>query len=160
MTFDVILTILLILLNGFFVCAEFAIVKVRSSQIDLKINQGSTRAKVAKHIVDNLDRYIAATQTGITFASLGLGYVGEEVMTKAMLKLFHALSFDANPATVEKIAAPIGFIFITMLHIIFGEQMPKMVGIKFSLASSIALAWPLRIFYFIFGPFIWLLHKI
>ena len=79
MTFEVVLTILLILLNGFFVCAEFSIVKVRSSQLDIKINQGSARAKIAKGVVDNLDKYIAATQTGITLCSLGLGYVGEDV---------------------------------------------------------------------------------
>ncbi len=161
MTIDVILTILLILVNGIFVCAEFAIVKVRASQLELKINQGSNRAKLAKHIVvDNLDKYIAATQTGITLASLGLGYVGEDVMTQFMMKIATAFDMQVNPETVNKIATPVGFIFITMLHIIFGEQMPKMVGIKFSLASAIALAWPMRIFYFIFGPLIWLLHKI
>jgi CBS domain containing-hemolysin-like protein len=158
--FDTILTFLLVLLNGFFVCAEFSIVKVRSSQLDLKINKGSTRAKVAKHIVERLDRYIAATQTGITLCSLGLGYVGEDVMTKLMEHFFHFINLDISHATIVKIAAPVGFILITMIHIIFGEQMPKMIGIKFSLQASTAIAWPLRVFFFIFGPFIWLLHKI
>ncbi|MFN5181695.1 MAG: hemolysin family protein [Bacteroidota bacterium] len=160
MTSEVVLTILLILLNGFFVCAEFSIVKVRSSQLDIKINQGSARAKIAKGIVDNLDKYIAATQTGITLCSLGLGYVGEDVMTSIMTKLIHVFNLNFDNEIIEKIAAPTGFILITMLHIVFGEQMPKMVGIKFSLSASTAVAWPLRIFYFIFGPFIWLLHKL
>ncbi|MFN6038169.1 MAG: hemolysin family protein [Bacteroidota bacterium] len=160
MDFEVVLTILLILLNGFFVCAEFSIVKVRSSQLDIKINQGSARAKIAKNIVDNLDKYIAATQTGITLCSLGLGYVGEEVMTGMMSGLIKIFNINLEKETLESIAAPIGFILITMLHIIFGEQMPKMIGIKFSLSASTSVAWPLRIFYFVFGPFIWLLHKL
>ena len=160
MTIALFLTIVLVLLNGFFVCAEFSIVKVRTSQLDLKISRGSGNAKIARHIVDNLDKYIAATQTGITLCSLGLGYVGEEVMTGLMKDLFSLFSLEVDEKTLQKIAAPAGFILITMIHIIFGEQMPKMIGIKFSLSASTKIAWPLRIFYFVFGPFIWLLHKI
>ena len=70
------------------------------------------------------------------------------------------ISLEVDEKTLQKIAAPAGFILITMIHIIFGEQMPKMIGIKFSLSASTKIAWPLRIFYFVFGPFIWLLHKI
>ena len=160
MTTALFLTFLLVLLNGFFVCAEFSIVKVRASQLDLKINRGSKNAKIARHIVENLDKYIAATQTGITLCSLGLGYVGEEVMTSLMKNFIGWFQLEVDEHTLEKIAAPAGFILITTMHIVFGEQMPKMIGIKFSLSASTKVAWPLRIFFFIFGPFIWVLHKI
>ena len=85
MAFDVLLTVFLVLLNGFFVAAEFAIVKVRGSQIALE--KGNLSKKTAKYIIDNLDGYLAATQLGITLASLGLGWVGEDVMSRVILSI-------------------------------------------------------------------------
>src|SRR5271167_239317 len=86
--FYIFLTFFLVLLNGFFVAAEFAIVRVRGSQIELKAKEGSQVAKVARGIMHNLDGYLAATQLGITIASLGLGWVGQDVVTKLMLNFF------------------------------------------------------------------------
>src|SRR6187402_3166457 len=82
------LALFLVLLNGFFVAAEFAIVKVRASQIEIKAKSGSRVGKMAKNIVHNLDGYLAATQLGITLASLGLGWVGENVMHTIFLNVF------------------------------------------------------------------------
>src|ERR1700735_157581 len=86
--FYLFLTCFLVLLNGFFVAAEFAMVRVRGSQIEIKAKSGSGVAKVARSIMHNLDGYLAATQLGITIASLGLGWVGQAVATKLMLNLF------------------------------------------------------------------------
>ena len=88
MILELFFTVLLVLLNGFFVAAEFSLVKVRASQIDLKIQKGSTRAKTAKHLVDKLDTYLSATQLGITLASLALGWVGEDVISHIVRSAF------------------------------------------------------------------------
>ncbi|MES2134502.1 MAG: hemolysin family protein [Bacteroidota bacterium] len=153
---DLFLTFLLVILNGFFVATEFALVKVRSSQIDLKAQKGSNRAKIAQKILQRLDTYLSASQLGITLASLGLGAFGEHVMSEIVSKIFHDLSITVNPHLVT---VPVAFTLITFLHITLGEQVPKMFGIKYSLETILFISWPLRIFYFIFGPFIWLLNK-
>lgn len=153
---DLFLTFLLVLLNGFFVAAEFALVKVRSSQVDLKAQKGSNRAKIAQKILQRLDTYLSASQLGITLASLGLGAFGEHVMSEIVADIFAKLHVTVNPHLVT---VPVAFGLITFLHITLGEQVPKMFGIKFSMETILFIAWPLRIFYFIFGPFIWLLNK-
>ncbi|MCD6065043.1 MAG: hypothetical protein K0R82_2954, partial [Flavipsychrobacter sp.] len=96
MAFDLFLTLFLVFLNGFFVAAEFAIVKVRSSQIEVKANVNKRLAVAAKSIVNNLDAYLAATQLGITLASLGLGWVGEDVMSGVILKIFGWMNLDMS----------------------------------------------------------------
>jgi CBS domain containing-hemolysin-like protein len=159
MILELFFTVLLVLLNGFFVAAEFALVKVRASQIDLKIQKGSTRAKTAKHLVDKLDTYLSATQLGITLASLALGWVGEDVISHIVRSAFLKMGFAESSVAVHSISIPIAFSIITFFHITLGEQIPKMFGIKFPLELTMAFAMPLRIFYFIFGPFIWLLNK-
>jgi len=159
MVFDIFLTFLLVFLNGFFVAAEFSLVKVRSSQLDLKLQKGSKRAKTAKSLTENLDSTISATQLGITLASLGLGWIGEDVVARMVTTMFQKLSISLPAATVHSISIPIAFALITFLHITLGEQIPKMMGIKYSLNTALIIALPLRIFYFIFRPFIWLLHK-
>jgi CBS domain containing-hemolysin-like protein len=153
---DLFLTFLLVVLNGFFVAAEFALVKVRSSQVDLKAQKGSNRAKVAQIILQRLDTYLSASQLGITLASLGLGAFGEHVMSEIVADIFAKLHVTVNPHLVT---VPLAFGLITFLHITLGEQVPKMFGIKYSMETILFIAWPLRIFYFIFGPFIWLLNK-
>lgn len=159
MFIDLLFTFFLVFLNGFFVAAEFSLVKVRSSQLDLKIQKGSKRAKNARSLTEKLDSTISATQLGITLASLALGWFGERVVAKLVTNLFTRFGAGLETATVHSISLPIAFVLITFLHITFGEQIPKMLGIKYSLRTSLIIALPLRIFYFIFRPFIWLLHK-
>lgn len=159
MWFDLLITFLLVLLNGFFVAAEFALVKVRASQIDLLAQKGSNRAKIAKHLVEKLDAYLSASQLGITLASLALGAVGEEVISKIVINFFQSSGWVTNPVTVHSISLPIALTLLTFLHVTIGEQVPKMFGIKFPLELTMFIAWPLRVFYFIFAPFIWLLNK-
>jgi CBS domain containing-hemolysin-like protein len=153
---DVFITIFLVLLNGFFVAAEFAIVKVRSSQIALQ--RGGVAKKSAQLIIDNLDGFLAATQLGITLASLGLGWIGEDVMSRIILNLMHSLGLEFSEALAHRIAMPVAFVILTVMHIVFGELAPKSVAIRYPAPVSMAIAFPLRIFYFVFRPFIWLLN--
>jgi CBS domain containing-hemolysin-like protein len=159
MTFDLFITFLLILFNGFFVAAEFALVKVRASQLDVLIKKGSARAKLAKSLLSKLDAYLSATQLGITLASLALGAVGEEVISHLVIKIFSTTGWVTNPVNVHSVSLPIALTLLTFFHVTLGEQIPKMIGIKFSMDSLLLFAWPLRIFYFICSPFIWLLNK-
>ncbi len=152
-------TFFLVLLNGFFVAAEFALVKVRASQLDIKIQKGSTRAKLTKTLIENLDAYLSASQLGITLASLGLGWVGEEVFAHLVKSFFLKIGFSLESFAIHSISVPIAFACITFLHITLGEQIPKMIGIKFSMATALAISWPMRIFYLVCAPFIWILNN-
>jgi len=156
MAFDIFLTFFLVFLNGFFVAAEFAIVKVRSSQIALQA--GTTSKKAAQTIIDNLDGFLAATQLGITLASLGLGWVGEDVVSKIIMNLMHALNLEIDEQLAHRIALPIAFVTLTILHIVFGELAPKSLAIRFPTTTTLNVSIPLQIFYFIFKPFIALLN--
>lgn len=157
MVLDIFLTFFLVVLNGFFVAAEFAIVKVRLSQIQVRA-QSSFSARVAEGIVNNLDAYLAATQLGITLASLGLGWIGEDVVSRLVINCMHLMGLAANEELAHKIALPIAFATITVLHIIFGELAPKSLAIRFPTPTTLWVASPLRLFYFIFAPFIWMLN--
>jgi CBS domain containing-hemolysin-like protein len=156
MALDVIVTLLLVLLNGFFVAAEFAIVKVRSSQIALE--KGNLSKRAAQNIINNLDGYLAATQLGITLASLGLGWVGEDVMSRIILNAMSALGLSFSDALAHSIAVPFAFAMLTILHIVFGELAPKSLAIRYSTSTTLRVSVPLRIFYYVFRPFIWLLN--
>jgi CBS domain containing-hemolysin-like protein len=158
MIFDIFLTIFLVLLNGFFVAAEFAIVKVRASQIDIKAKEGHPMASLSRHIIANLDAYLSATQLGITIASLGLGWIGEDVVAKLIMDLFTTLGFELNPETAHNIALPVAFGIITILHIVFGELAPKSYAIQRPESTTLWLAGPLNVFFWIFKPFIWVLN--
>jgi CBS domain containing-hemolysin-like protein len=156
---DLFITFLLIAINGFFVAAEFAMVKVRASQLDVKAQRGSGRAKLAKTLLEKLDAYLSATQLGITLASLALGAVGEEVISRIVINFFSASGWIVNQVTIHSISLPIALALLTFFHVTIGEQIPKMIGIKYCLQATLFIAWPMRIFYFICSPFIWLLNK-
>ena len=160
MVFDIFITLFLVSLNGFFVAAEFAIVKVRSSQLEIKVKEGSRVAILSKHIVTHLDGYLAATQLGITLASLGLGWIGEPVVSKIIINIMDLMGFASNPELAHKIALPVAFIIITILHIVFGELAPKSLAIQRSQKTTLFIAYPLQFFFIIFRPFIWILNGI
>ncbi len=152
-------TFLLVVLNGFFVAAEFALVKVRASQLDIKILKGSSRAKLAKSLLERLDAYLSATQLGITLASLALGAVGEEAISIIVVNTCAKSGWNIDPVTVHSISLPIALTLLTFFHVTLGEQIPKMIGIKYSMDTALFIAWPLKIFYVVLSPFIWLLNK-
>ncbi|MFZ5970570.1 MAG: hemolysin family protein [Bacteroidota bacterium] len=156
MSLDIFLTLFLVFLNGFFVAAEFAIVKVRSSQIALQ--KGGLAKKSAQLIIDNLDGFLAATQLGITLASLGLGWIGEDVVSRLILNLMGALGMEMTEDMAHRIAMPVAFAVLTVLHIVFGELAPKSLAIRYPAAVSMSVSLPLRLFYVVFRPFIWFLN--
>ena len=152
------LALLLVLLNGFFVAAEFSIVKVRYSQIQLKAAEGNSMAKQAEHIIKHLDEYLSATQLGITLASLALGWVGESALHHIVENIFSSLNVDLTETTVTSISVITSFVLITIMHIVFGELIPKSIAIRKSESTTMATAIPLRVFYTVFKPFIWLMN--
>lgn len=154
--FKIFLTFFLVALNGFFVAAEFAIVKVRASQIEIKAKSGSRVANIAKYITQHLDGYLAATQLGITLASLGLGWVGESVMHSLIHDFL--VGFNISEVYITSISTAIAFLFITVMHIVFGELAPKSIAIQRPVATTLFIAVPLQGFYLVFRPFIWVLN--
>lgn len=154
------LALFLVLLNGFFVAAEFAIVKVRASQIEIKAKSGSRVGKMAKGIIHNLDGYLAATQLGITLASLGLGWVGEGVMHTIFKNLFDSLHWGFSDTFIHSASTVVAFSVITVMHIVFGELAPKSFAIQRPVATTLFVAVPLQIFYVVFKPFIWTLNSL
>jgi CBS domain containing-hemolysin-like protein len=147
---------LLVLLNGFFVAAEFALVRIRDTQLETLVSTGYRRARVARRIVNNLDSALSATQLGITLASLGLGWVGKPVFATLLGPLMRY--FDIAPFQADWIAFAVGFTIITFLHIVVGELAPKSLAIQKPLPTSMWVAQPLQWFYKLFYPAIWLLN--
>lgn len=160
MAIQLIFTLALVFLNGFFVAAEFAIVKVRASQLELKAKKGSRPAMMARHIVTHLDGYLAATQLGITLASLGLGWIGEPVVSKMIISVMESFNVPVSEDMAHKIALPIAFAIITVMHIVFGELAPKSIAIQRSEGTTLVLSYPLHFFFVVFRPFIWILNGI
>ena len=153
--------LVLVALNGFFVATEFALVKVRATQLEPMMARGNRRAGMARHIIGNLDAYLSAAQLGITLASLGLGWIGEPIFEDILKPVFGALNLDdVQHETLRKSTAfLVGFATITFLHIVVGEQAPKSFGIRQPLSTALWVAYPMRAFYFIAFPFTWLLNE-
>jgi CBS domain containing-hemolysin-like protein len=156
-TLEAMVIIALVLANGFFVAAEFALVKVRASQLRPLAKTGGWRVKFALQATSKLDSALSATQLGITLASLGLGWVGEPFFARRLEPLLAHWNIT-DPAAVHSIAFFVAFIVITFLHIVFGEQAPKMLAIQHAKPVALWVSAPLMVFHYIFFPFIWLLN--
>ena len=149
---------LLVLLNGFFVAAEFALVKVRPTQLDPYVGRGDRRGKIARHMLRHLDAYLSASQLGITLASLALGWVGEPAFGWIVEPLVRRVP-GASPEMVHSATLTLAFLLITALHIVIGEQAPKSLAIRKSERTSLWIAYPLYAFYKLTYPIIWLLNR-
>src|SRR4029077_20298256 len=147
----------LVALNGFFVASEFAIVKVRASQLDALAAQGHRRARQARQVVAHLDAYLSATQLGITLASLGLGWLGEPFLAQ-MIEPFFALANITSPVLIETVASSGPFATSTILHMVLAELAPKSIAIRRAVPTTLWVSRPLRLFYLVFQPAIWLLN--
>jgi CBS domain containing-hemolysin-like protein len=156
---EIVLIVLLVLANGFFVAAEFALVKVRASQLRPLVKKGKAgwRLRMALKVTQKLDATLSATQLGITLTSLGLGWVGEPFVAHRLEPIMRDWGVD-NPATVQGVSFAIAFGIITFLHIVFGELGPKSLAIQRAKAVSLWTAGPLMIFYYLFMPAIWALN--
>src|SRR5437016_13795288 len=147
----------LVLLNGFFVAAEFALVKIRTSHLKTMAASGSKRAGLLRAMKDNLNAYLSACQVGITMASLGLGWLGEPFLGR-MLQPFFALAGIESPPVIKSVSFALAFSVITFLHIVLGEQAPKILAIRKAISATLLVSAPLRLFYTVFKPAIWLLN--
>ena len=147
----------LVCANGFFVAAEFAIVKIRASQLKPLLKSGDWRVPMALKAVNNLDACLSATQLGITLASLGLGWLGEPFLAHWLQPAFASLGVT-SVRLQHSLAFGVAFTIITFLHIVLGELAPKSLAIQQPRGVSLWIAAPLLIFYYIFYPFIYVLN--
>ena len=147
----------LVVLNGFFVASEFAIVKVRSSQLEALDASGDKKARRAIEVTENLDAYLSATQLGITLASLALGWVGEPFLAGLVGLLLAKLSITSEPLA-RTLTVGIAFGIITFLHIVLGELAPKSIAIAKPVPTTVWVSVPLSFFYQLFRPAIWFLN--
>ena len=148
----------LVCANGFFVAAEFSIVTVRKTRIDQMVAEGHRGARAVRRAVSAPDRYIAATQLGITMASLALGWVAEPALASLFEPSLSFLPVHLAAATAHSIAVAIAFAIITAAEIVFGELAPKWVALERPEATAIWLVKPLELFMRVFSPFIRLVH--
>jgi CBS domain containing-hemolysin-like protein len=151
------LGLLLVFLNGFFVAAEFALVKLRPTQLDSEGEQRALRTRILQHMLSRLDAYLSATQLGITLASLALGWVGEPAFAWVLSPPLARLG--VSDALQHSIAGGVAFLTIMVLHIIVGEQAPKTLAIRKPVEASMWIALPLHAFYRMTYPAIWLLNR-
>jgi CBS domain containing-hemolysin-like protein len=145
-------------LNGFFVATEFALVKVRATQLEPPAGRGNRRARMGLHLVHHLDAYLSACQLGITLASLALGWIGEPVFAALLHPIFNLLDVESQHLR-ETISVGVGFGSITFLHIVVGEMAPKSIALRLALPTTMWIAYPMRWFYLVMYPFIWVLNE-
>ena len=148
------LVLFLVFANAFFVVSEFSIVKIRRTKLEELAHSGSRRAKIALKINDHLNTYLSAIQLGITIASLGLGWIGEPAVSKLLEKIVAGFFAD-NPVLLHSVSFGIAFSFITLLHVVLGELVPKSLAIQATERYVLAVAPALYTFNRIFAPFIW-----
>ena len=158
LSLKILVVFLLVFGNAFFVAAEFSIVKMRSSRLDVLIAEGNRRASYAKTLADRLDVALSVTQLGITIVSLGLGWLGEPVVASLLHPAFSW--FGVPESAVETVSFAIAFFLITSLHIVGGELIPKNVAIRKVESVALTVALPLLVFQRIMYPFVWLLNHV
>ena len=152
------LAFFLVLLNGFFVATEFALVGARRTRLEALARAGNRGARNAHKAITHLDHYISGTQLGITLASLGLGWVGEAALSGIFLNLFHGLPAPFNALASHAVAATLAFAMITFMHIVIGELAPKSLALLFPERVSMWTAGSLIFFSRVFSPFIYVLN--
>lgn len=155
---NLIFVLILVFMNGFFVAAEFSLVKVRQSRLTQLVSEGNKRAVYALKVNKKLDAYLSATQFGITLASLGLGWVGEPAISELLVEPLMYKMGISDPTLITTVSVAVGFAIITFLHIVIGELAPKSLAIRKSESTSLWLSAPLLFFYKLFLPVIWLLN--
>lgn len=153
--------IALVFMNGFFVATEFALVKVRQTQLESMAGRNHKRARMALHLAQHLDAYLSACQLGITLASLGLGWIGEPIFADLLQPLYQLLGIAGpdHETLRHSISFGVGFGVITFLHIVAGEMAPKSLAIRLPKETALWAAYPMQLFYLVMYPFIWALNE-
>lgn len=156
---NLVLVFVLVFANAFFVVSEFSIVKIRRTKLEELANAGSRRAKIGLKINERLNTYLSAIQLGITLASLGLGWIGEPAVSKFLETVFNPWFAD-NKVLLHSLSFGIAFGFITLLHVVLGELVPKSLAIQDTERYALIIAPALYTFNQIFSPFIWVFDHI
>ncbi len=156
--FGLVAVVLLVLTNGFFVAAEFSLVSVRRTRIAEMVGQGNVSARAVQKAIENPDRVIAATQLGITLASLGLGWIGEPALAGLLLPVVELFPQSVQAGVSHSISAGIAFALITFMHVVVGELAPKSIALQNPEQTSLMVAQPTLWTERIFKPAIWLLN--
>jgi CBS domain containing-hemolysin-like protein len=151
-TLKILAVLALVLLNGFFVAAEFSLVRIRETQLDTLVAKNWRRAKMARHVVRNLNSYLSATQLGITMVSLGLGYLGEPIFSSLLGPIFKLFGLESSE-WIKTISLVVGFSVLTFLSVVAGELAPKWLTIQKPLPIALWSAYPLHWFYIALYPF-------
>ena len=160
-TWALLATAFFILVNGFFVAAEFALVKVRTARIDQLAQAGNARASTVQKIVGRLDHYLSACQLGITIASLVLGWLAEPAVATLLLNLAESVGLEVKDSpAIHFVALAIALAAVTVLHMTVGEQTPKIFAIKKPERTALLTALPLRLFAVVLRPLIWAVNSI
>ena len=146
----------LLFVNGFFVAAEFALVKVRKTRLEQLCNDGNSKAKTALKLVNNVNKMLAAAQLGVTIASIALGWVAEATMVQLVSPIIELIPF--GNITAHAIAVPVAFILVTYFHVLLGEQLPKCLALKHTESLALVIASPMSMFIALFKPFVWTLQ--
>lgn len=150
--------IVLVLLNGFFVAAEFALVGARPTRLKEKAQKGNRLAALAGRLINNLDEVIAATQLGITIASLLVGWIGENTLAEVFTNFFQFLPPPYSTYASHSVAAALAFAAITFMHVVIGELVPKSLGIRYPNRAAIFVSQPMRVIMILFTPFVFVLN--
>jgi CBS domain containing-hemolysin-like protein len=153
---EALLIVALIVLNAFFVVAEFALVRVRATRLEELVQQQNWRARIAKHAQQHIDAYLNTVQVGITLASIGLGWVAEPWAAKQLQPLLTLLGIT-SPRSVHLTAFLIGYLTITFLHVVLGEMVPKSIAIRCTEPAALWTAPPLNLFHRLLFPLTWLM---
>lgn len=148
----------LLFVNGFFVAAEFSLVKVRKTRLEQLCNEGNSNAKKALKLVNDVNKMLAAAQLGVTIASIALGWVAEATIVQLIEPIISFMPFINAGLTSHVIAVPISFVLVTYFHVLLGEQLPKCLALKHPETVALAISTPMDMFIMLLKPFVWILQ--
>lgn len=154
----IVIAAIFIALNGFFVAAEFALVKVRATELHVRVRKGDRRAVVAHRVVSRLDRYLGVTQVGVTLASLGLGWVGEPAVSQLIERLADRVIDRPMVGYAHVALLGVAFVVLTFTHVLLGELVPKLIAIQRSEQTALNVAGPVHVLYLVFRPLLFVLE--
>lgn len=158
LVFNLFLIAFLLFSNGFFVAAEFAMVKVRKTRIEQLVKEGNATAEIALEAIKDLDKFIAAVQLGVTISSIGLGWVGEGTLARIIEPIFVFLPGISQTIATHTVSVSLAFALITFLHVVLGELIPKSIALEYTEKTALIIARPMQAITWVFNPFIWLLN--
>ena len=148
----------LLFVNGFFVAAEFSLVKVRKTRLEQLCNEGNSNAKRALKLVNDVNKMLAAAQLGVTIASIALGWVAESTIVQLIEPVFKIFFASHSVITAHAVAVPISFVLVTYFHVLLGEQLPKCISLRHPETLALLISTPMDVFITVFKPFVWLLE--